>query len=129
MGSIGTFGDSASAARSTAPLHCLLEKITDPEKISKYRVVGGACMGCVDLVAWVFWGALCWRAAISPAGLMAWVLCAVWVEFVACGFLLRFGLRSWSGQSLHFARLVRRHSDPTLVTDHWRLEWLSKVMT
>jgi len=37
MGSIGTFGDSASAARSTAPLHCLLEKITDPEKISQFR--------------------------------------------------------------------------------------------
>ena len=36
MGSISTFGDSASAARSTAPLHCLLEKITDPEEINKY---------------------------------------------------------------------------------------------
>ena len=37
MGSISTFGDSASAARSTAPLHCLLEKITDPEEINKHR--------------------------------------------------------------------------------------------
>jgi hypothetical protein len=87
MGSISTFGDSTSAARSTAPLHCLLEKITDPEKISKPR---GFAMRALAARLWSpgCFEVICGDAWLSRRfGLMAWGLCVAWELFIAWCFL------------------------------------------